>query len=568
MPLPGVLLGALSPEAAASAPVGVGADSERCSSCSTRRALAWRRDAVSKQVKCNRCYLQGRKLGPPDSGLPLAGEKARQPGTRAKRITGGDIGSVAVEDHEASSEVASGSGAAVDLSGYPAKIRVEGSPYERLNGIYSRAADPLNGRPYYDSQCSRKVTQLFLHGKEWKFGNMNKSGFFAKVRADKAQSLPTEPHPSAWKVLCTKHDGSKETLDAPAMRVIDLDLDAHLPAEAHLPAQPAEKDAQLLDGGRTARSSKRRRIGDLNSGGIGPVAEQRTQAGEPADRDGLEDVKDTKSEESTQDASGSESDSESSSSSSGSERSAGTTPPKANTATVAEVGVLAAVVYDHQQAGRFKDKLQSALQKATTKECRSKLRLISQRRQVYAQIASMTIDDLMAFCDSMYEKYGKPVPKPPPGEPPRHLLEKAGLLLPTTAPPSSTEGTAARISAGASMEVGELLPHRDPKQRAPKKGCLLTTHLGKFNPQAKRISFFDSGSGDQYAAEAPRVSIESMQPFWPHLWFQQPGAMVTCDACENAIPRNFGCPTGDPGLSQFAQHAFVCLLCLGSVNLH
>ena len=139
------------------------------------------------------------------------------------------------EDHEAYSEVASA--AAVDFSGYPLKIRVKCSPVERVNGIYSRATHLRNGKPYYNS-LHYLGPQLFLHGKEWKFGNVSKPGFYAKVKANQGQTLPTEPYPFAWTVSLVRRLGQQAAQDAPAMRVIDLDLDVGDPAEAVLPAQP------------------------------------------------------------------------------------------------------------------------------------------------------------------------------------------------------------------------------------------------------------------------------------------------------------------------------------------
>jgi hypothetical protein len=340
------------------------------------------------------------------------------------------------------------------------------------------------------------------------------------------------------------------------MRVIDLDLDACLSTEASLPAQPAEKGASLLlDSHAKMRSKKRRKIGEGSPGGS--IAAKKMKEGESTNQDGFVETKDVKSEESSEDESGSESNSESSSSSSESDKSSGTAPsPKAKAIIVTEVEVPKEVVYDPKKAGAFEDKLRGALKKATTKEGRAKLRMIAMNPQQYTKVSTMTHDDLMAFCDRMYEEHGKPVPKPPPGDPPRHLLEKAGIL-PTPALACEADQLASTLT-----QAENLMPHRNPNEQQPARGCIRRTHLGKFHPDAKRISFYNSGSGDHYNAETPRTNIDSMRKYLNHLWFQQPGAMVTCDKCEQEVPQTCGCLQGAQGSSQFAQSIFVCQACM------
>lgn len=248
-----------------------------------------------------------------------------------------------------------------------------------------------------------------------------------------------------------------------------------------------------------------------------------------------------------------------SASESGSSSSSSSVSPSGNAATVANVA--GEVVYCPQRASQFKDKLRGSLQRATTREARTKLRLIYTNRQQYVRVSTMKVVDLMAFCEELYHAFGKPVPRPPPDEPPRHVLERVGILAPAPAVVPWTTTTSHHSSASSSTDAG-LMPHRNPSRREPTRGCLRRRILGRFHPHARRISFFNSGSGDQYNSEVSRETIDSMRTFSRHLWFQQLGEQVTCEACGQEVPASYGGLVGMPGASQFAQDTFYCQPCL------
>lgn len=55
--------------------------------------------------------------------------------------------------------------------------------------------------------------------------------------------------------------------------------------------------------------------------------------------------------------------------------------------------------------------------------------------------------------------------------------------------------------------------------------------------------------------------LRSFRSCGEQLWFQNPGATVSCDTCNNEVPQTQGCLSGAGAQSQFAQLEFHCLTC-------
>jgi len=167
-------------------------------------------------------------------------------------------------------------------------------------------------------------------------------------------------------------------------------------------------------------------------------------------------------------------------------------------------------------------------------------------KAVYAMLAAMMKE---------YMPKGGP---PPKGPPPARLLEKmeAGAARsPRTQGEASGKGMQLTSSLALHRDNEELHNIPPPTRSALKrKGAPPLENNVRIQWQNMQIDPAADPVAARYEVKSYKMNSE--------LWFQMPGAHVTCDKCENSVPQSMGQLQGVQDGSQFAQNAFYCNDCL------
>lgn len=151
--------------------------------------------------------------------------------------------------------------------------------------------------------------------------------------------------------------------------------------------------------------------------------------------------------------------------------------------------------------------------------------MLEQRADHLLNVAGMSKTDVRALIENLDRDFGSKI-KPPAGAPPGF----AGKGKPVAAAAAQAE------TNGAKKVMKSALKGRNGPR------------------QSRRINWTNEGP--------KQTVVESFRNMGEALWFQMPGAFVSCDQCEKQVPQSCGALQGEPEKPQFAQFQFLCHECM------
>jgi len=436
------------------------------------------------------------------------------------------------------------------------------------DGVYKRMSERCRGRPAYEMAAAaddKKAMYLYSVSGKWMVGtDLGSKKCYARVK-DFGLPHPCEPYPASWEAVVKKAKEVKEKDDKKreyqkviGMRVIRTDA-----GEQTEPLQ--------LDEGASRKRGVKRKSGATRPEVNGTVAADSSSpapAAPVAGEDELgpeeDDEEETSEEEEEQQApavsSDSDSDSEASSSSDSASEPAKAAPAPAVDSKPAQ-GTNSQSPQDMAELRRVR--IMGQLKNVT--DPKEKLKMIQLVKDNYvkrqngatpeSEEAAKAVYAMLAAMMKEYMPKGGP---PPKGPPPARLLEKmeAGAARsPRTQGEASGKGMQLTSSLALHRDNEELHNIPPPTRSALKrKGAPPLENNVRIQWQNMQIDPAADPVAARYEVKSYKMNSE--------LWFQMPGAHVTCDKCENSVPQSMGQLQGVQDGSQFAQNAFYCNDCL------
>eukprot|EP00435_Cladocopium_sp_Y103_P042817 s576_g11.t3 len=471
-----------------------------------------------------------------------------------------------------------------DISSYPEKLVIEGSSYDKLDGMYRILPKPSRGRPAYCKVGSSKNLYLYWYsGKRWQIGfEFGAKKCVASIQDTGHLRPPLDPYPHIWKAIeknstdgVKKEKPAKDKLKCFRMRVFEerfrqpgTEFFEEMDSEMSQAVEFAQKSryetmtqtAQMAQEKEDSQEPEQEPSSSSQPSAPSKPAQSKTRTKavkrpspkKPAvskapknmvvdeeaaivmkhqqsdsDDESKATGKATSSQPSDSNAETSDSDSDDESSSSESFSEAEEPDP------------------DFEAMGEKAKDIANKLKYMERAQAASKFnQLMDSRRKSknggFSPIPQCTVADMKYLFKwgarhlGVVDPFNNSAP-PPPAAAPRTPEQPQ----PRTPPP--VEEDAPRSDAVAQ------LPHHT--MAAPKS---VLKRPGQPSGPVRRV---------QHAQEDFQVMVTSHKSCGEGLWFQCPGSLVNCDTCNRSVPQAMGCLQGAPARSQFAQHLFLCQDC-------
>lgn len=463
-----------------------------------------------------------------------------------------------------------------DISTFPEKLVIEGSSYDKLDGMYRILPEPSRGRPAYCKVGSSKNLYLYWYsGKRWQIGfEFGAKKCVASIQDRGALKPPLDPYPHTWKAIeknsadgVKKEKPAKDKLKCLRMRVVEERL-RQAATDFFEEMSPAVESAQ-----------KSRYETQMT-----PMAQEKEDSQEPEQEP-----------------------------SSSSQPSAPSKPAQSKTKTKAVkrpspkkpavskvpknlvVDEEAAIVMKHQQSDS--DDESKATGKATSSQPSDSNAQTSDSESDNESTSSESVSEEEPDADfeAMGEQAQSIVKKLKNFEKNQAVTKfnqlmqvqrsksKNGSLIPfngcnvadmkhlfqwamrhlgvanplnTSALPQPAPRTPEQPQPRTPPPVEEEAPRSDAVAQLPHHTMAAPKSVlkkpGQPSGPVRRV---------QHAQEDFQVMVISHKSCGEGLWFQCPGSFVNCDTCDRPVPQAMGCLQGAPARSQFAQHLFLCQDC-------
>eukprot|EP00931_Biecheleriopsis_adriatica_P048080 TRINITY_DN2776_c0_g1_i1.p1 TRINITY_DN2776_c0_g1~~TRINITY_DN2776_c0_g1_i1.p1 ORF type:complete len:565 (+),score=157.64 TRINITY_DN2776_c0_g1_i1:89-1783(+) len=447
----------------------------------------------------------------------------------------------------------------IDLSNFPAKLRVEASINEKMNGLYRLLPKPSRGRPSY-CKTRHDSKPLFLYwapSKKWQVGYVcgGKSSFgYCK---DIGETYPPiEPYPNVWQVQPKADKGDEKKQDKVkclGMRVIDQDVweEAQWPQDLIQPDEVApEKEAAEKSSSPTkepAAKAKEKTKSPQKATGAAPAVATAAKSTNDDEAAMVEAAAGSSDESDDDDKKAKESDSnqtdesQSESESSSSEESASPTKPAAKATTLQELS---------KSAQALITKLHALPPNEAPKKAAQVMEGLRTKIAAGKSVGGMNTEDLKQVQEYCRRTFG--IAPAQAAKPQAAKQARQNAAQPSTPDmPDAGQPTTPPMDAPIQRVPANALPHRTMK--ALPKVLRLPGSARNYN---RRLNYVDN---TQIRTE---VSILSYKASGEHLWYQSPGALVFCDDCDRQVPQAMGQLQGAPSRSQFAQNEFLCTECM------
>lgn len=466
----------------------------------------------------------------------------------------------------------------VDLQTFPAKIRIEASGLDKIDGTYARMPTAHRGRAAYALQDGKKEMFMYWRKNNWMISlALGNSKSLGKVQDKECCRHPCEPYPNIWSVY---HKDGGDFFLAHCLRVIDAE--AHKTAAVEpLPKEPdmagvvgasphrakrhkAEKDPEKAIAKAEKKAEKKAEVkAEKEAEKEAAKTDEAAMPSSPGGADVASPKLTPKAASSSSEESDSDSDSDSSSSESGASSGAGDAP---KTSPAAPALPPAKGAYDQTKAKVFEAKIRQMLKiTKNPEEADKKLGMFVVQRKNYMQMSTLSEEQLMQLKDKLVLEFVTNAPKaaPAPAAPAPDASAPQGLPEGPSGMPSAPQGTELPVTPPdngpqPSEDLGNHRLNIQPAKSILKNWDRVGGRMFPSSRGQKRIWMGDPVRGPPIN----KVPVHNYREYLDKLWFVSPGAVVSCDTCSMEVSQSMGCLQGAPGRSQFAQLTFLCTNCM------